>query len=634
MNAIGSFFRKRSLLYIALFLTLISGAGAFYHAQERLFRQEVNANLLSIAALKAQHIEQWRNERISDGATLSADNLLVGYVTRWFSQPDTMLTAKLQMRLLAIRQSQHYQDVILADANGQMRLHAEASAPLIPINAIELTAIQQAFHSRRPILTDVHVDSPNDAFPHINIVAPLFTESSGLPLGVIILRSNLDYFLYPMLQAWPVASKTAETLLVRKEGNTVLFLNTLRYRADSALRLRIPLAMTQIPAVMAIHGRTGLVEGMDYRGIPVISVLRHIPDSPWFLITKIDTQEAFADWQRQSVLILTLIGVLLTAAIGAAVAQHHAALQYRALFRAEAAQHAQETRYRITLMSVGDAVIATDHQGRVMMMNPVAEKLTGWREEEAVGHPLGEVFFICNESTREVVESPVIRVLRSGTVTGLANHTLLISRQGTEYPIADSGAPIRDEKGTIVGVVLVFRDQTDQRYTREELRRYRQHLEELVITRTAELATTKEAAEAANAAKSVFLANMSHEIRTPLNAILGFTKLLQRQNQNAEHQDKLNKMATAAHHLLLVINQVLDLAKIESGKMTLEESDFDLEVKVYDICDMVRDEILAQQIAFYVDIDPSLRARYVRSDSTQLGQALLNYLGVGFRMIA
>ena len=214
MNAIGSFFRKRSLLYIALFLTLISGAGAFYHAQERLFRQEVNANLLSIAALKAQHIEQWRNERISDGATLSADNLLVGYVTRWFSQPDTMLTAKLQMRLLAIRQSQHYQDVILADANGQMRLHAEASAPLIPINAIELTAIQQAFHSRRPILTDVHVDSPNDAFPHINIVAPLFTESAGLPLGVIILRSNLDYFLYPMLQAWPVASKTAETLLV------------------------------------------------------------------------------------------------------------------------------------------------------------------------------------------------------------------------------------------------------------------------------------------------------------------------------------------------------------------------------------------------------------------------------------
>ena len=122
-----------------------------------------------------------------------------------------------------------------------------------------------------------------------------------------------------------------------------------------------------------------------------------------------------------------------------------------------------ENIFKTTLYSIGDAVIATDREGKITLLNPVAEQLTGWSEKDAEGRPLGEVFHIISEESREAAESPVEKVLREGVVVGLANHTRLISKQGREVPIADSGAPVLDQEGQISGVVLVFRDQTNER---------------------------------------------------------------------------------------------------------------------------------------------------------------------------
>ena len=189
-----------------------------------------------------------------------------------------------------------------------------------------------------------------------------------------------------------------------------------------------------------------------------------IPSSSWFIVAKEDDAEVFAPWRFRAVLILGLILGLAAAAAAAAVALWKRAetSHYQAQLRAETARRASEERYRITLLSVGDAVISTDSEGRVALMNPVAEALTGWRQEEARGRPLEEVFRIVNETTREPADNPVARVLREGLVAGLANHTLLIHRTGKEYSIADSGAPIRDEAGGILGVVLVFRNVTGE----------------------------------------------------------------------------------------------------------------------------------------------------------------------------
>jgi PAS domain S-box-containing protein len=131
--------------------------------------------------------------------------------------------------------------------------------------------------------------------------------------------------------------------------------------------------------------------------------------------------------------------------------------------RAESGARADRESLQTTLRSIGDAVISTDAEGRVRFMNPVAERLTGWPLAEAEGRPLNEVFRIVNEVTRAPVESPVEKVLREGKVVGLANHTVLLARDGTEVPIDDSGAPIRDERGRTSGVVLIFHDVTEQR---------------------------------------------------------------------------------------------------------------------------------------------------------------------------
>src|ERR1041384_7299902 len=117
----------------------------------------------------------------------------------------------------------------------------------------------------------------------------------------------------------------------------------------------------------------------------------------------------------------------------------------------------------IVLASIGDGVIAADADSRVTYLNRVAEQLTGWSLLEAQGQPLEAVFQIVNEDTHAKVENPDLRALREGIIFGLANHTLLITRDGTEIPIDDSGAPIQDESGTVVGAVLVFREITERR---------------------------------------------------------------------------------------------------------------------------------------------------------------------------
>src|SRR5262245_35275465 len=128
---------------------------------------------------------------------------------------------------------------------------------------------------------------------------------------------------------------------------------------------------------------------------------------------------------------------------------------------------ASERRYAVTLSSIGDAVIATDTQARVTFLNSAAEVLTGWPLTDAAGRPLAEVFRIVNEVTRRPVEDPAAKVLRSGTVVGLANHTALVARDGREVPIDDCGAPILDDRGAVAGVVLVFRDVAQRRQAEE-----------------------------------------------------------------------------------------------------------------------------------------------------------------------
>ncbi len=183
----------------------------------------------------------------------------------------------------------------------------------------------------------------------------------------------------------------------------------------------------------------------------------------------------------------------------------------------------REEDLRITLDSIGDAVIATDAGGRVMRLNRVAERLTGWPPAEAVGRPLGEVFRIVNAVTRIPCQDPVALVLASGQVVGLANHTVLLARGGREYQIADSGAPIRAAAGTIVGVVLVFRDVTEEHALQEQLAQARK------LDALGQLA-----------------GGVAHDFNNMLAGIIGATDLLHRQGADAQRRERLLGMISSA----------------------------------------------------------------------------------------
>ena len=221
--------------------------------------------------------------------------------------------------------------------------------------------------------------------------------------------------------------------------------------------------------------------------------------------------------------------------------------------RAEEALQASEELLSTTLKSIGDAVMTTDAAGAVKFMNPVAQTLTGWKQDDAAGKPLTEIFAIVNEETGEQVENPVARVLREGVVVGLANHTILIAKDGTRRPIDDSGAPIRDRARRIVGTVLVFRDITERRQVEEELSRYRHHLEELVAERTKQLEASQEQLRLAERLASIgtLAAGIAHEINNPVGAIL----------LTAQNASEMNEESDTEAAIAQALDKIIDNAK-------------------------------------------------------------------------
>ena len=212
-----------------------------------------------------------------------------------------------------------------------------------------------------------------------------------------------------------------------------------------------------------------------------------------------------------------------------------------------------------TLRSVGDAVIATDDAGTVRFINAVAEQLTGWSSVEARGLPLERVFNIFNEESGASAESPVARVLRENTVVGLANHTVLRARDGIERPIEDSGAPIRGVDGEIRGVVLVFRDATEERAARQALIQSRDALRE------------------ADRRKDVFLATLSHELRNPLAPIRTATRVLETPNLTQQELERSRSIISRqVRHMAALLDDLLDISRITRGALTLKPEIVDL----------------------------------------------------------
>ncbi len=272
-----------------------------------------------------------------------------------------------------------------------------------------------------------------------------------------------------------------------------------------------------------------------------------------------------------------------------------------------------------TLTSIGDAVIATNKEGRVEFMNPVAETLTGWKQEEVSGKVATETFKIINEKTGLPVDLKMPSFGKEAC--------LLIARNSTEIPIESNSSPITNNKGDITGVVLVFRDITDRKRAEEALAEERALLADRVKEQTIEL--TRANAELAHAArlKDEFLANMSHELRTPLNTILGMSEALQEEVYGVLNKRQLSAVRSveeSGRHLLALINDILDLSKIGAGKLELSITPVDVESVCQASLRLLNQAAHKKHLKVSTMFDSTITT--IHADERRLKQVLVNLL--------
>jgi len=267
-----------------------------------------------------------------------------------------------------------------------------------------------------------------------------------------------------------------------------------------------------------------------------------------------------------------------------------------------------------------ESIIITDLDGNIEYVNEAFSKNSGYCHEEIIGQ--NPRLLNSGKTPKESYTALWDAISNGQTWKG---EFINKRKDGSEYVDFAIITPIRQPNGGITHYVAVQEDITEKRHQGEELDQHRHHLEELVARRTAELEAARTSADAANQSKSAFLANMSHEIRTPMNAIIGLTYLLRQNTPTSEQSVRLDKIDAAALHLLSIINDILDLSKIEAGRLELEQTDFSLAAVLDHISSLITDQSRAKGLT--IEMDNGDVPLWLRGDPTRLRQAMLNYAG-------
>jgi PAS domain S-box-containing protein len=658
-----------ALTLLVLAAVILFGGRFYYISQEQALRKSVDDQLAAIAGLKVQEIRLWRAERITDAAHFRDNAAFARIVREVLARPDdAAVRAAFDPWIDRMLVGGTYDEVVLVDAQGVERVSLPAEAgPLCDTVRAELPGI---LRSGATTFVDFHVDDA-DKKVRIALVQPVRDPGvAGEVLGALVFRIDPSPALYPYIQQWPVPSDSAETLIVRREGASAVFLNALRFDPKAALERRVPLTSTDVPAVKAALGEIGLVSGVDYRGVPVLAFVSAVSGSPWFLVAKVDQAEAYAPMNQRLLLTALLVAALLgvaTAGVGIAWRQRSAGI-YHARWRAE-----RESAWLrdVISRSLNEIYVFDPETLAYSFANVGALRNLGYSQDElATMTPLD----IKPDFTAESFAA-LLAPLRAGEKPDVMFETTHRRKDGSTYP-AEVHLQLVDTGDRRV-FLAIDDDITERRRVDEELRQYREHLEQLVQDRTEELnlsneeltsmneelastndelaagneelvslneelAATNEELDLANAdlartsddlaaasrAKSEFLASMSHELRTPLNSIIGFSHVMMRGmagGLTAEQERQLSMINESGTHLLSLINDILDLSRIEAGRLELKVEELDVGEVARLAVETVRP--LAEQRGLDLSIEVSDDQPVLYSDSRSIHQVLLNLLG-------
>ncbi len=434
----------------------------FLHLHGKAHDQDAANDLTTIARYKQAQISDWIRDQKEDALTLQESLIFTVHASSVLENPESGVPQSVEDFFRYVAVSHDADDLVLMGLDGRVKFSLRGIT-LIPEEC--LAALAEAVRNGRPVMTDIHVD-PSTQESWLSVAVPVMLPLSEPPraVGGLLLITKASRFLDPLLQTWPVPSRTGEVLLVRREGDEVLFLSALRHWADNAMTLRMPLSQVDLVEAMAVGGQKGVVRGMDYRGAPVTAAIVPVEGTSWFLVAKADQAELDADKRVLSISMgFHWVGFAALLALAVFWARQKARKEhFRRLFQAESELRKMLVKYAVLLEAMGDAVIATDAQGCVELCNPAAEKLTGWSAGEAQGKALKDVLRIEGGPGAEIVHDPVTFLLERDGEGSLDETLVLQTRDGRRKPVAVSVTLLREESGDVAGAVFCCQDRTEE----------------------------------------------------------------------------------------------------------------------------------------------------------------------------
>jgi len=263
--------------------------------------------LTSISLLKVEELQQWRNDRLSDAGFFFHNDSFSQLVEEVQQNPSIDNRLELQSWLNSIKAYKEYNQVSVVDSLGNIMLTGSNIQDGIP--QIVKENIPSVLADNKINFLDFYKDPPNNQI-HLTLMVPIYSKSDNHPLAIVLIEIDPRVYLYPLILRWPVPSDTAETSIIRREGDKVLYLSELRFQSNSALNQMIDMSDTERPSVKAVTGSIGIVEGINYRGHDVIADVRPISDTPWFLVSRIDKAEIDAPLVERGRLSLIFFGSL------------------------------------------------------------------------------------------------------------------------------------------------------------------------------------------------------------------------------------------------------------------------------------------------------------------------------------
>ncbi len=589
---------------ILIFVLLAVGIGgasySYYRDQKETTKRVRYGDLSGIAKLKVNEISRWRQERLADAQVIATNQFIIKSVDQWFTGPNSSEARQTILDWMTFLNTKFdYRSILLLDPKGSVRLSVSHDPEGQPVDGFVHALATEASRTKQVILSDLHTDKTGKDI-YLDLLVPLIIRAGSRThsCGILLLRIDPRQFLYPLIQTWPTPSQTAETLIVRREGDYVVFLNELRHKKNTALTLRLPLSEKGLPAAMAARGDEGVVEGLDYRGVPVLAAVQKIPDSPWSLVAKVDSAEVYASLRERLLFTMGLVGALMAVA-GVSLGfiwRHKHAQYYRSQYEAEVRHNALLQRYEYLTRHANDIILLLDRQGRVVEANDRALASYRYTRDELLQLHIRD---LRAPHTASAVET---EMKATHSADGSVFETMHRRKDGTVFPVEVSSRIVEIEgEGFFQDII---RDITERKRAEKKLK---QALADL---------------ERSNKELEQFAYVASHDLQEPLRKVASFTELLAKRyegklDRNADRY--IEYIVDGAKRMHILINDLLAYSRV--GTSTEKYVRTDCGEVITRVLDDMRKTIRESGAAVTHDKLPT-----VATDPTQIGRVFQNLI--------